>query len=104
MRVRVKLPQGAQIDRDRLVTAIRAALGGSNEPIWHLNPVPAIAQLEESLYEAGTTDIARAWEETAHLLGLPVEVGQPVMKSTARLDLGAGTLKDRVRAAFFGKE
>lgn len=82
MRVRVKLPQGARVDRDRLAYAIRAAL--SDEPIWKLNDVPAIAQLEESLYEAGTADIAAAWEETAHLLGLPV-LGKAV--NGARLDL-----------------
>lgn len=105
MRVKVKLPPGAKIDRNYLENAIRASLGPHGDPdkIWHLNDVPAIAQLEESLYAEGTADIRQAWEDTAHLLGIPVEPG--LTKSTARLNLsGADTLKSRVKAAFFGTE
>lgn len=111
MRVKVKLPEGAKIDRNRLAVAIKAAIAGDGDPekIWHLNDVPAIAQLEESLYEAGTQDVARAWEETAHLLGLPAAPGQPVLskavetkESPVRLKLDDGDLKERVRSAFLG--
>lgn len=105
MKVKVRLHPGARVDRDLLVSTLRGVLSGSNERIWKHNDVPAIAQLEESLYEQGTQDIQRAWEETAHFLGLPVEAGAPMTKSTARLDLSQGAdLKDRVRAAFFGEE
>lgn len=103
MRVRMKLAHGAKIDRNQVVSALARALAGPQDPsIWHLNEVPAIAQLEESLYESGTEDIRQAWEETARLLGLPVTPS--LEKSTARLDVDGkhSHLKSRVRAAFFG--
>ncbi len=64
------MPPGAEIDRQQLAEAVRGSLAGEGS-IWGLNPVPAIAQLEEALYAAGVTDITQAWTETAALLGLP---------------------------------
>lgn len=101
MKVRVKLPPGAHVDRNGLVEAIRGSLTGDGSP-WGLNPVPAIAQLEESLYAAGVADITRAWEETAALLGLPP--GAPGAASGtgsgARLSLGK-SLAERVGDAYW---
>lgn len=73
--VKITLPDGVEVDRIRLTSAIRFALQGTDPvKIWRLNNVPAIAQLEEAVYDEGMQDLATLYDEVITGLDLPPDL------------------------------
>jgi hypothetical protein len=78
--VRIKLPEGVEVDKTRLTSAVRFAIdGGTPDKIWRMNNVPAIAQLEEATYVEGRQDLALLYYEVTTGLDLPDHEAQAVL-------------------------
>lgn len=70
--IKITLPEGVQVDKTRLTSAIRFAIqGGDPDKIWRMNNVPAIAQLEEAVYDEGQQELGLLYHEVVTGLGLP---------------------------------